>query len=171
MKRTIVDQMTVEQYFGEMSIMGDEAGTVSASVVADTKVFLYAIDRGFISKLFEKEPGLCMRFYFVVAQKLAKLLVTVSNKNSSAKPEEKKEDEKLEAPIEEKQSMLTSTEDDTTLMTRFGIDEIVVRAYNVTVRKGVPVYGRMYLSQRYVCFYGKNLGITQNVRIGQIIFY
>jgi CRP-like cAMP-binding protein len=147
-----------------MSIMGEEAGTVSASVVADTKVFLYAIDRGFISKLFEKEPGLCMRFYFVVAQKLAKLLVTVSNKNSK-EPEVNKEEKVNETPEKtEKVDLLKgSTEDDTTLSSRFGVDEIVVRAYNVTVRRGVPVYGRLYLSQRHLCFYGKNLGITQSV--------
>ena len=68
---------------GEMSILGEQGGKVSASVVADSKVFLYAIERSFISKIFESEPGLYMRYYFVVAQKLAKLLVSLAPPDKS----------------------------------------------------------------------------------------
>lgn len=61
--------------FGEMSALGDY-GLSSANVIANDQIVeIYEMDFSFITKLLESEPGLCLRFYYNVAKKLAAILL------------------------------------------------------------------------------------------------
>jgi hypothetical protein len=50
----------------------------SASVIADEdNVLLYKVEMTDVNKMLEREPGLAMRFYSKLAQRLAELLLSI----------------------------------------------------------------------------------------------
>lgn len=58
----------------------DTTGNLSASIIADTEVEVYRIDRLFMFQLFRSNPGLFERFYKIVALMLAERCINLPYK-------------------------------------------------------------------------------------------
>ena len=61
--------------------------------------------------------------------------------------------------------MQHATTADVLLLNKFGLSEVVIKVYNVTIKKGVHVYGHLFISQKHVCFTGKTFGYNSLVKI------
>jgi hypothetical protein len=171
--------------FGELEVLGTSWMSLyvyfhhvlvkffSASFVADTDTaILYQIEMSFVYKLFEKEPGLAMRFYCKLAQQLADNLkhgavqhaLEIRSEDSEIKDEEHKdlfEMEEVSDPVEE---AIESSNLDSILAERFAIKdprEVVIKKANCALKRRLNYQGIVYLSQHYVCFHAKStFGVT-----------
>lgn len=134
--------------FGEMSFL-ERGGQVSANVVAaDEKVTVYVIDGGFIEGLLKVEPGLPGRFYKYLANILAEYLRTKKAPAKSAA------DAAGDAAGDDDGKKQTSVEK---FRKTFGFpkDEEMLAQFPAKLK----YHGKFFVSQNYISFYAKVLGM------------
>ena len=113
--------------FGEMSL----AGIVTASVIAESRVEVFAIDMALTNSLFESEAGLTFRFWCRIAQGLAKILISIAPPKKRDAPPVIPEpgadaDTRIESndvPNGKKKGTSGTSQMDTLLVDVFGLDK------------------------------------------------
>lgn len=143
--------------FGEMSAL-DATGTASASIVADTEAELYQIELSFLTRLFVSEPGLARRFWKNIALKIAQRLKVLPPTLSEVRKKRIREEKDAAAPAAASPAQKTA---DAKFRRKFELpgDELLIRRLRCQFRKGVlPHHGKLFISQRYVCFSCKVFG-------------
>eukprot|EP01117_Protostelium_nocturnum_P015941 TRINITY_DN6213_c0_g1_i1.p1 TRINITY_DN6213_c0_g1~~TRINITY_DN6213_c0_g1_i1.p1 ORF type:complete len:1371 (-),score=496.08 TRINITY_DN6213_c0_g1_i1:61-4173(-) len=164
--------------FGEMSFMEEswkpdeednDTGNISASVVADTEVELYKIDRLFILQLFKVNLDLFERFHKILAIMLAERCMNMPYKREMDKLRGLEVDDQMTqklvhfpSPNIQIGTKAEMTKKNSKFQKRFRLPhtEFVVSEYTCIYLEGKKhrYHGTLFVGKHVLCFFGKVFG-------------
>jgi len=174
-KRVVLARLDKHKVFGEMSFLedswkpedDDNSGNVSATVVAETEVETYKIDRLFLLQLFRSNQSLFDRFYKIVALMLAERCINLPYKREVDKQRglSVATAHKIDSfpsppvPVESKEE---TTKRNTKFQKRFRLpaSEFVIAEYSCMYSQGKKsrYHGTLFIGRRDIGFFGKIFG-------------
>ena len=179
-KSNVLATIKPPETFGEMSIIDDS--TISASVITnELKNEIFEIDFEFLEKLFENEAGLALRFYYKIANKMAKRLLNVNevvkkkqsnleNENKTAIENDNKS-EHVHSPSTNKKPVLQHRHSsklelthETVIEKIFSLKDLIILKYYNEIRYK-KINGHAFITTEYLLFYAKSFGRTTKKQI------
>ncbi|XP_049847782.1 cyclic GMP-binding protein C-like [Schistocerca gregaria] len=168
---TNIATMGENAMFGEMSMLlrSQKEGTVTASIIADTDVELWALNIDFVFELCKTQPLLAEKLNRILAIGLARRLRDLGKGGGQLghRLEHRAKSEKTLAKVENGSAADAEIEDaNRRYNKRFGLsNETIYRQFECSFKSSRTVHGIMYISSNYISFDGTVFGFRMREAI------